>query len=381
MEPSTDRERPTPWYERGLLSPVRRRIAGQRTRYEWNGFDLDLTYISSRVIAMGFPGEGTHAAYRNPRTEVERFLSWAHGGHYRIYNLCAEATHANNGFPDHTVHIPCVDHCPPTMQALLMFCHDAMAWLGADPKNVVAVHCKAGKGRTGVMICSLLVFSGAVSSSYEALRWYELMRGGRHSGVTIPGQIRWVAMFERWIRRRTQGLAGDPMGGAPPHRLRSVLLGPLRDGSGNSNCLSGNRPASVQVGMMSRADIERKKVTYWYPETSLITDRDDMAEVVFAPDKSPDWEHSDGMLIVVVKMGGHKLKLQVWWHHAFLQRTLNAQYGSLVLQVKKEWIDGLHKDVGVDKAAEQNFFLRATFDDCDVLQEPLLPVFQHMVSV
>jgi protein-tyrosine phosphatase len=38
------------------------------------------------------------------------------------------------------------------------FVGDAYAWLTAHPENVVAVHCKAGKGRTGTMICCLLLF-------------------------------------------------------------------------------------------------------------------------------------------------------------------------------------------------------------------------------
>jgi phosphatidylinositol-3,4,5-trisphosphate 3-phosphatase/dual-specificity protein phosphatase PTEN len=35
---------------------------------------------------------------------------------------------------------------------VLEFCRDAHAFLTADKKNVIAVHCKAGKGRTGLMI-------------------------------------------------------------------------------------------------------------------------------------------------------------------------------------------------------------------------------------
>jgi hypothetical protein len=38
------------------------------------------------------------------------------------------------------------------------FCADAAAWLAAHPHNVVAVHCKAGKGRTGIMICCLMLY-------------------------------------------------------------------------------------------------------------------------------------------------------------------------------------------------------------------------------
>jgi hypothetical protein len=46
----------------------------------------------------------------------------------------------------------------PALCVVQQFCADAAAWLAAHPHNVVAVHCKAGKGRTGIMICCLMLF-------------------------------------------------------------------------------------------------------------------------------------------------------------------------------------------------------------------------------
>ena len=45
---------------------------------------------------------------------------------------------------------PFDDHTAPTLKTVLAFCHNAMTFLQEDHQNVIAVHCKGGKGRTGV---------------------------------------------------------------------------------------------------------------------------------------------------------------------------------------------------------------------------------------
>lgn len=68
-------------------------------------------------------------------------------------------------------------------------------YLEADPRNVVAVHCKAGKGRTGVMICAYLCYISFYKTSRHNMDYYSIVRTHNNKGVTIPSQRRYVYYF------------------------------------------------------------------------------------------------------------------------------------------------------------------------------------------
>lgn len=72
----------------------------------------------------------------------------------------------------------------PPLPMIERFCQEASNWLEQDDANVVVVHCKAGKGRTGVMIASLLLFMGVAKDSQQAITMYGANR-------TKNGKVRW----------------------------------------------------------------------------------------------------------------------------------------------------------------------------------------------
>jgi phosphatidylinositol-3,4,5-trisphosphate 3-phosphatase/dual-specificity protein phosphatase PTEN len=180
-------------------SIVKALVSKKKNRFCFDGFDLDLTYITTRIIAMGFPSTSIEGLYRNPLEEVQRFFNTRHPSHYKVYNLCEEKTYSNNLFYKQG-YFPFKDHEAPPLNLIRPFCDDAKSFLDEDEKNVIAVHCKAGKGRTGTLICCLLLYMKVFDDSDECLQYYGMMRAENGKGVTIPSQIRYVNYFEKIIK-------------------------------------------------------------------------------------------------------------------------------------------------------------------------------------
>ena len=171
-------------------------VSKAKTRFCYDGFDLDLTYITKRIIAMGLPSTSLEGIYRNNMDDVKRFFNTRHKNQYKVYNLCEEKTYPKDTFYKQGYY-PFVDHEAPPLTLLFPFCEDAKQFLDENENNVVAIHCKAGKGRTGTFICCLLLYLSIFKTADESLAYYGMMRAGDGRGVTIPSQIRYVYYFEK----------------------------------------------------------------------------------------------------------------------------------------------------------------------------------------
>ncbi|MBA0562124.1 hypothetical protein Golob_007198, partial [Gossypium lobatum] len=236
-------------------------VSQNKRRYQEGGFDLDMTYITENIIAMGFPAGDLSSGffgyvegfYRNHMEEVIKFFETYHKDKYKVYNLCSERLYDAsllegkdrinkcvllnddnqslvriipgtsqfllNFDENHYLLLPtqCTynskysllkltvasfpfdDHNCPPIQLIISFCRSAYSWLKEDIENVVVVHCKAGMARTGLMISSLLLYLKFFPTAEESIDYYNQKRCVDGKGLVLPSQIRYVKYFERTL--------------------------------------------------------------------------------------------------------------------------------------------------------------------------------------
>eukprot|EP01024_Parvocaulis_polyphysoides_P013245 TRINITY_DN1516_c0_g2_i6.p2 TRINITY_DN1516_c0_g2~~TRINITY_DN1516_c0_g2_i6.p2 ORF type:complete len:471 (-),score=83.77 TRINITY_DN1516_c0_g2_i6:180-1592(-) len=174
-------------------------------------FDLDLTYITERIIAMSIPGiTPLLSVVCNPYSQVKGFLDLYHPNSYKVYNLCIEYPYKGEElFEGRYMYFPTEDMQPPSLERMYQFCIDAYQWLQKNSNNIVVIHCKGGKGRTGCMICALLTYLGVVqkneylefSDPQRSLSHFATLRTVDRQGITRASQKKYVRNFGEIINQ------------------------------------------------------------------------------------------------------------------------------------------------------------------------------------
>merc|ERR1711902_427976 len=77
-------------------------------------------------------------------------------------------------------------------------------WLRHNPIHCAVIHCKGGKGRTGLMVCACLMYDYRDTTVQEALEYFATMRtnitkGGKLQGVETPSQLRYCKYFHQLL--------------------------------------------------------------------------------------------------------------------------------------------------------------------------------------
>uniref|UniRef100_A0A286XTS9 Tensin 1 n=1 Tax=Cavia porcellus TaxID=10141 RepID=A0A286XTS9_CAVPO len=158
--------------------------------------ELDLVYVTERIIAVSFPSTAKEENFRSNLREVAQMLKSKHGGNYLLFNLSERRPditklHAKVlefGWPDlHT----------PALEKICSVCKAVDTWLNADPHNVVVLHNKGNRGRIGVVIAAYMHYSNISASADQALDRFAMKRFYEDKIVPIgqPSQRRYVHYF------------------------------------------------------------------------------------------------------------------------------------------------------------------------------------------
>lgn len=169
---------------------------------EWHGILLNLSYIYPNFVLMCTPSE-KDIYKRNDIKIVRDFIQEKHGNHFYLFNV-HEQNYDTKVFDDKVIFMPFPDHCSPKIKYFDEASKAISKVFEDDPQCTIFIHCKAGRGRSGTVICAYQIYSKNVSHVDEAIFTVNEKRSPEHMSITIPSQLRFLHYFEQ------KCLKGDP---------------------------------------------------------------------------------------------------------------------------------------------------------------------------
>ena len=192
------------------MNLIRALLPGGKHRMMSEGFkSLDIAKITPRMYAMSYPSENLiESMYHNNQDDIAEYLNKNHPKKYLIFNLSGipyEQEKFNNSVIDYFW----PDHKAPPLYDIFKIIFQAYNFLGKDKENVICVHCLAGKGRTGTICCSLLLYGRLFKCSDDANNYFSTKRFKKlNRGVQEPSQVRYIKYFDKMLDpQRFKGLS------------------------------------------------------------------------------------------------------------------------------------------------------------------------------
>ena len=161
---------------------------------------LDIAKITPRMYAMSYPSDNfIESMYHNSQDDIADYLNKNHPKKYLIFNLSG-IPYDREKFNNSVIDYFWPDHKAPPLFDIFNIIYQAYNFLGKDKENVIIIHCLAGKGRTGTICCSLLLYGKILKTSQEANDYFSTKRFKKlNKGVQEPSQVRYIQYFDKML--------------------------------------------------------------------------------------------------------------------------------------------------------------------------------------
>ena len=164
-------------------------------------YNLDLSYITPRIIVMSYPTSFPQSFFLNNIKEVASFLNERHGNNYLLINLI-DKKNDNSKFNGEVLEYIIEYNMPLYIQTLFDICFQIDDYLKKNLSSVVIINCKGGKGRVGTVVCCYLLFIKKFIEIKDAIDYYSLKRLYKGKGIDQPSQKRYIEYFYKIISRK-----------------------------------------------------------------------------------------------------------------------------------------------------------------------------------
>nr|XP_029513259.1 tensin-like [Oncorhynchus nerka] len=108
-------------------------------------YEVDLVYITERIISVSFPSGAEERSYTSNIKEVASMLASKHGEHYLLLNL-SERRNDITKLNHKVLEFGWPDHYAPALDKICSMCKAMDTWLNADQYNVVVLHTRGTVG-------------------------------------------------------------------------------------------------------------------------------------------------------------------------------------------------------------------------------------------
>ncbi|XP_032884190.1 putative tyrosine-protein phosphatase auxilin isoform X1 [Amblyraja radiata] len=150
--------------------------------------ELNISYITSRIIVISYPAEGVELSFKNQIDDVRSFLDSRHLDHYTIFNL-SQKSYRSAKFHNRISECSWPARQAPSLHNLYAVCKNMHHWLQQNPKNVCAIHCVDGCPASAILVCGMFCFCHLFSCPVPAI---QLLNTKRPEPVLWPSHRRYI---------------------------------------------------------------------------------------------------------------------------------------------------------------------------------------------